>query len=81
VDNEVAIHGAPQPVVMGVPPKRSTLAIHCELVDLRASDLQWALGYMSWPVCPVRQKLEYPMPAQQIISIKLHPHTKIFNFN
>lgn len=64
MDNEKAVHGSPQPVGVSMPEECSALAGHCELIDLGASDLQGALGYMSCAVCPVRPKLEYSMPAK-----------------
>lgn len=50
---------------MGMPEKRPPLTRHRELVDLGASNLQRALGYVCRPVCPICQMLENTMPAFQ----------------
>lgn len=72
--------GSPQPVDMGMPEERTTLAGYGEVIHKTAAWLDWALCDVGWSIIPPCRDLPYPMPDYDLVS-KLYMYVCRINVN
>ena len=51
-DDQGTMDSGPKPEDMCMPPKCASLACKSKVIDLGLARLNWALGYVCWPISP-----------------------------
>lgn len=65
-DDQGTMDSGPKPEDVCMPPKCASLACEGEVVHINLARLNWALGYVCWPISPTSPQLSNTMPEKKM---------------